>query len=50
MNRLNAEMCKAPGISYRAPWVFENPLKEEGKKEAKQAWPALALYPEIICI
>ena len=34
MNRLNAEMCQALGMSYRAPRGFENPLSAEGKKEA----------------
>jgi hypothetical protein len=32
MNRLNAEMCKALGMSYRAPRGFENPLKEIGQQ------------------
>jgi hypothetical protein len=32
MNRLNAEMCKALGMSYRAPRGFENPLKESGQQ------------------
>lgn len=27
MNLLNAEMCRAMGMSYRAPRGFENPLK-----------------------
>lgn len=39
MNRLNAEMCKSLGMSYRAPRGFENPLTgkdrlQEGKKDA----------------
>ena len=36
MNLLNAEMCQALGMQYRAPRGFENPLKEEEKKEAKR--------------
>lgn len=35
MNKLNAEMCKALGMSYRAPRGFENPLKE-GEKVTKK--------------
>jgi len=36
MNKLNAEMCQALGMSYRAPRGFDNPLKEEEEKEAKK--------------
>lgn len=36
MNKLNAEMCKSLGMSYRAPRGFDNPLKEDEKKEAKK--------------
>lgn len=37
MNLLNAEMCRAMGMSYRAPRGFENPLavEEKGKTSAK---------------
>ena len=33
MNLLNAEMCAAMGMPYRAPRGFENPLSAEGKKQ-----------------
>ncbi len=36
MNRLNAEMCKALGMPYRAPRGFNNPLHEDGQLERKQ--------------
>lgn len=36
MNTLNAEMCQALGMSYRAPRGFDNPLKEDVKKEPKK--------------
>ena len=35
MNKLNAEMCKALGMSYRPPRGFENPLKWDENKEEK---------------
>lgn len=34
MNLLNAEMCRAMGMSYRAPRGFENPLATEEKAKA----------------
>lgn len=34
MNLLNAEMCRAMGMSYRAPRGFENPLAAEEKAKA----------------
>lgn len=36
MNKLNAEMCQALGMSYRAPRGFDNPLQEEEVKEGKK--------------
>jgi len=36
MNTLNAEMCQALGMSYRAPRGFDNPLKEDVKTEPKK--------------
>lgn len=36
MNKLNAEMCQALGMSYRAPRGFDNPLKEGEEKEGKK--------------
>jgi len=35
MNRLNAEMSQALGMTYRAPRGFENPLQESATKDAK---------------
>ena len=32
MNLLNAEMCAAMGMPYRAPRGFENPLQEKGEQ------------------
>jgi len=32
MNLLNAEMCAAMGMPYRAPRGFENPLEERDRK------------------
>ncbi len=37
MNKLNAEMCQALGMSYRAPRGFDNPLKEGEGKDQKRA-------------
>jgi hypothetical protein len=36
MNKLNAEMCQALGMSYRAPRGFDNPLREEEKKGVEE--------------
>lgn len=35
MNLLNAEMCAAMGMPYRAPRGFDNPLQESGQLDVK---------------
>lgn len=35
MNLLNAEMCAAMGMPYRAPRGFNNPLQESGQLDVK---------------
>jgi cell division protein FtsB len=35
-NKLNAEMCQALGMSYRAPGGFNNPLKEGARKRKRK--------------
>ncbi|MDY0227134.1 MAG: hypothetical protein RBR38_09925 [Desulfomicrobium apsheronum] len=41
MNRLNAEMCEAMGMSYRAPRGFQNPLEKAVDKKSG-ATPAVS--------